>query len=206
MNTKKSIILLIACLLLSAGGYAQIRYGGRAEMSINNPTFTEGKNKLEQPPAFMIGTGVENSIPKIDMSLESLFMIGGERVKFIYPDDPENNLDLTFRLLELSTMLKKKFSTGVPVKPYVGAGMYAKFYISERVYNALLSGEKETQAHESEVDSSVGILAGAGVEVANHVNIGINWRYVITGENARFIKDGTKQQKSLFTVSLGVFF
>ena len=51
----------------------------------------------------------------------------------------------------------------------------------------------------------MGIIAGAGVRVMDMVTVGVNYRYLLSGENRR-LEDKDNYQKGLFTLSASVYF
>lgn len=200
MKPIKIIFLTLALAMLSAGGFAQIRYGMRGEISLNNPSVVIGdlSDKVEQPPVLMFGVGGEIVLPVADMGVEAAMLYGSERVKM----DIGNNqkTEIKSRFIDIPITLKKKFGLALPVKPVVSAGLFGKIYVSE--------DDDRTQALTDIFNKETfiaGLIAGAGVEIMNNFTVGVNYRYIFSGNNQRF-DSNERMQKSLFTVSASAYF
>lgn len=200
MKTTK-IIITLACLILSVSSFAQIRYGVRSEISLNNPTVDveELSCKVQQPPVLMFGVGGEIMFPVADLAIEGALLYGTEHVNMLFYDD-NKKIDLKSRFLDIPVTLKKSFGLGLPVKPVVSAGLFAKIYVSEndRNYDAIADVFNKEKV-------IAGLIVGAGAEIMNTVTVGVNYRYIFTGNNQRF-GNNDEMQKSLITISASAYF
>lgn len=200
MKTIK-IILILTCLTLCADGFAQLHYGIRGEISLNNPTvFVEELScELEQAPALMFGVGGEIMLPLGDLGVEAALLYGTERLKANFQDS-ETSIEVKSQFMDIPITLKKSFDLALPVKPYVSAGLFAKIYISDS------NSDNQTLINTFDKENFLpGLIAGAGAKIMDMVSVGVNYRYIFSDKNQRF-GDEENMQKSLITVAASVYF
>lgn len=76
MKPTKIIFLTLALAMLSAGGFAQFRYGVRGEVSVNNPSveITSLDMLIKQASVLLFGVGGESRLPVNNLSLEGVML------------------------------------------------------------------------------------------------------------------------------------
>lgn len=196
MNPTK-IIFTLVCLTLWAGGFAQLRYGVRGEVSVNNPSFhsVDLDVRLKQAPVLLFGVGGELGLPVNNLSVEGAMLYGYENVS-LKGAGVVRDLLLKTHYIDVPLTAKMRFDIiGIPVKPVVLAGAVFKMYVSEEDRKDATIFDKFKKN-----EFLAGIIAGAGVEIMNMVTVGANYRHLLSGENRRLADYpliGTQQGTSI---------
>lgn len=201
MKKPKIIFLTIAISMLSAGSFAQLRYGLRGEMSLNNPTIEVPSldMQLKQEPVFLFGVGGELDLSVNNLSLEGALLYGNEKVSF-EGEGVSKKSQVKTHYIDVPLTANMRFDIGAPVMPVISAGPVFKMYVSEN------DGQDKTIFDKFNKDEFlVGIIAGAGVEIMNMVTVCVNYRHLLSGENRR-LADEENYQKGLITLSAKVYF
>lgn len=196
--------LVIASICIWSIGFAQTKYGVRGEISLNNKSFEDGTEwSVKHYPVFMGGAGMEYPFSKWDLHFESAMQFGKMKLSFINKIDNANNLDITTMIFDLSGVVKKKIETNSPVKPFLSAGLYINSYLSEDDFNSIIDGTGTTAKGGSN-KTAVGLITGAGIEIAEMVNVGINYRYLFSDGYLLRINPEGKNEKGMITVFVSV--
>lgn len=202
MKPTKIIFLTLALAMLSVGGFAQLRYGVRGEVSVNNPSveITSLDMLIKQAPVLLFGVGGELGLPVNNLSLEGAMLYGYEKVSF-EGDGVTGKSQSKTHYIDVPITAKMRFDIiGVPVKPVISAGPVFKMYVSEDDRHDATIFDKFNKD-----EFLVGVIAGAGVDIMGMVTVGVNYRHLLSGENRR-LADENNTQKGLFTLSASVYF
>ena len=201
MKTTKIIFLTLALTMLSAGSFAQLRYGVRGEVSLNNPSFysTDLDIQVEQAPVLLFGVGGEMPLLVNVLSIEGAMLYGYENVSF-KGEGVTRDLHFKTHYVDVPLTAKMKFDISAPVMPVISAGPVFKMYISEDDRKDATIFDKFNKS-----EFLMGVIAGAGVEIMNMVTVGVNYRHLLSGENRR-LADESNLQKGLLTISASVYF
>lgn len=183
MNTMSKIrskrrmmgLILSALLFIGIGqAHAQLRLGVKGGLNIATVHFSTDVLQADNVTGFQIGPMIEGSLPLVGVGFDAAILyaqkgletknVGGEKttLKNDYIDVPVN--------------LKWKF--GLPVvKIYLAAGPYVGFRVG---------GNKIWEIPGSMVDQvetksfSAGLNFGAGAELINHLQVGLNYGLGLT--------------------------
>ncbi|HHU27250.1 MAG TPA: porin family protein [Bacteroidales bacterium] len=201
MKTTKIILLTFALAMLSAGGFAQLRYGVRGEVSVNNPSIDVASLDIlmKQAPVLLFGVGGELGLPVNNLSLEGALLYGNESIRLV-GEGVSGKSQFKTHYIDVPLTANIKVDIGAPVTPVLSLGPVFKMYVSEE-------DRKDTTIFDkfNKDEFLVGIIAGAGVRVMDMVTVGVNYRYLLSGENRR-LEDKDNYQKGLFTLSASVYF
>ena len=186
MNTR-TITKIIAILLLamcSMPAFSQLRFGVRADVGLNNPTFGPATFEVENLTSFSIGPTLELMIPVVNFGVETALLYSNSRMNVTsrwtplpgsYPDPGFALLgEIRNHYLLLPVNAKKKFGLGIlPMQLFATAGPYIGYLIS--------SNRVEVEAIDESVRSfKAGIGLGFGVEVLRRLQVGVQYRLQLT--------------------------
>ena len=186
MNTR-TITKIIAILLLamcSMPAFSQLRFGVRADVGLNNPTFSTEALRVENLNSFSVGGTMELMIPVINFGVEASLLYNNSRMNVSLPPPPpdvarppvgENNREVSNHYLLLPVNAKKKFGLGIlPMQLFATAGPYIGYLISGD--RADVGTMEEMRAR----DFKAGIGLGFGVEVLRRLQVGVQYRLQLT--------------------------
>ncbi len=201
MKPTKIIFLTLVLAMLSSSSFAQFRYGVRGEVSLNNPSFYSADLdiQLKQAPVLLFGVGGELGLPVNNLSVEGSMLYGYETVS-LKGAGATGDLQFKTHYIDVPLTAKMRFDISEYAKPVISVGPVFKMYVSEEDRRGATIFDKFNKN-----EFLAGIIAGAGVEVINMITVGVNYRYLLSGENRR-LTDENNSQKGLFTVSASVYF
>jgi hypothetical protein len=172
-------IVLLSMLALPA--FSQVKFGVKADVGLNNPTFDSNALKVENMTSYSIGPSIEAMFPfaVVDFGIEASLLYNDNRMTVSNLSgegtSPEN--DVSNRYLMLPVNAKVKFGLGMllPLRMYATAGPYAGY---------LISGDKiDLQGIGNDIKAKsfqAGANIGLGVEVLKMVQVGLNYRVQLT--------------------------
>lgn len=200
--------LAIACLVFigASQANAQLRFGlkGGFDVSSNrlNKDILNAHNRL----GFQVGGTMELMAPIVGWGGELSVLYGHQQneVKGV-KSDPNKSVSLSdYNYLRIPLNLKKKFSIMGLFGVFIQAGPYAEFKLS--------GGDFKDQGNAIEQYKSksygMGLNAGAGVELLNHLELGMYYRKSLTdnyGDNAHW-ENIVKKRPDNWSINLSYFF
>ena len=186
MKTKTIIrgsMILLIFALSSAPLFSQVKFGVKAEVGLNNPSFNTDALKVDNMTSYSIGPSIEAMFPfaVVDFGIEASLLYNDSRMTIANlsgeTDGPEE--DVSNRYLNLPLNAKVKFGLGgLPLKLFAAAGPYAGYLISE--------GESIQEINDNLKAKSfqAGANIGAGLEILNMIQVGVNYRVQLTDNYA----------------------
>ena len=184
MNTKtiKKCVAILLLAMLSMPAFSQLRFGVRADVGLNNPTFSTEALQVENLTSFSVGPTLELMIPLINFGIETSLLYNNHRMNVSGED--VRNAEITNHYLLLPVNAKKKFGLGIlPMQLFLTAGPYVGFLLS----GDELSFSVTEPATYQEVDArsfQAGLGFGFGVEVLRRVQVGVQYRLQLTDNYA----------------------
>jgi hypothetical protein len=174
--TKCTAILLLA--MLSAPAFSQLRFGVRADVRLNNPTFSTDALKVENLTSYSAGPALEFMLPATGFGIDFALLYNNNRMN-VHPAGTEAK-EIVNQYLQFPVNVKKKFGLSVlPAKLYAAAGPYVGYLISGDKINISDIAE-DVKAK----NFQAGIGLGFGVEVWERLQIGVNYREKLTDNYA----------------------
>ena len=177
MNTKtiKKCVAILLFAMLTMPAFSQLRFGVRADVGLNTPSFSTEVFEVENLTSFSIGPTVEFMLPIVGFGIETALLYNNHRMN-ISGSDVRGDYKVTNHYLLLPVNAKKKFGLGVlPAQLFATAGPYVGF---------LLSGDEfritEIQEGISARSFQAGIGLGFGVEVLRRLQVGVQYRLQLT--------------------------
>lgn len=214
MKTHTKITCLFAILLLFANvdtAYSQLRFGvkGGFDVSSNriNKDILNASNRL----GFQIGGTMELMAPIIGLGGELSVLYGhqqfdvkGTKSTVSGGTTPEYELS-DYNYLRVPLNLKKKFSVVGLFGVFIQAGPYVEFKLSGADFEEKGGIDKQWESK----SFGAGVNAGAGIELMNHLELGMYYRKQLTDsydDDAPSIGDLWKKKPDNWSVNLTYFF
>ena len=198
---------LLAILMMGGTVSAQVRFGIRGEVGINQPSFTRDLYSVENMNDFKVGPTLEFMLPVVDFGIEGSVLYSNEKmnVKTVSEQGIKTIVeDISSHSIDVPVNLKYKIGLISPVKVFLAAGPYANF--------RLAGDDFEYEAFMDKVEAKkfqAGINLGAGLELINRVAVGFNYRMKLTDDyavNEPALEDIFNQKDGIWFVTATLFF
>jgi len=187
MKTKKmirrSLFILIASMLTSSL-FGQIRFGVKADVGLNNPSFNSEALKVENMTSYSIGPSLEAMFPftVINFGIEASLLYNDNRMTVSNLTDGQSSPsnEVSNRYLYLPLNAKIKFGLGMlPLRMYAVAGPYAGYLISGDGIN-IGDINDDIKAKEFQAGANIGL----GLELFKMLQVGVNYGVQLTDNYA----------------------
>jgi hypothetical protein len=187
MKTKKMIrtsLFILTTLMLTPTLFGQIRFGVKADVGLNNPSFDSEAVQVENMTSYSIGPSLEAMFPfaVIDFGIEASLLYNDNRMTVSNLTDGESATtnDVSNRYLYLPLNAKIKFGLGMlPLRMYAVAGPYAGYLISGEGID-LEDMQQDLKAKEFQAGANIGL----GVELFKMLQVGVNYGVQLTDNYA----------------------
>lgn len=187
MKTKKMIrtsLFILTTLMLTPTLFGQIRFGVKADVGLNNPSFDSEAVQVENMTSYSIGPSLEAMFPfaVIDFGIEASLLYNDNRMTVSNLTDGESATtnDVSNRYLYLPLNAKIKFGLGMlPLRMYAVAGPYAGYLISGDGID-LEDMQQDLKAKEFQAGANIGL----GVELFKMLQVGVNYGVQLTDNYA----------------------
>ncbi len=187
METKtifKAGVAMLLLSMLSVPAFSQIRFGIKADVGLNNPSFTSDALKVENMTSYSIGPSLEAMIlpfgPDLGIEASLLYNDNHMTVAQLSEEGTEADIEVSNRYLMLPVNAKLKFRMGMlPLRLYVAAGPYAGYLIQ--------GDELDFEQTASDIEAKkfqAGANIGIGFEVLKLIQVGVNYRTQLTDNYA----------------------
>lgn len=180
---RRSLFILIATML-STSLFAQIRFGVKADVGLNNPSFDSEAVKVENMTSYSIGPSIEMMFPfaVADFGVEASLLYNDNRMTVSNLTDGERTSpnEILNRYLYLPLNAKIKFGLGMlPLRMYASAGPYAGYLIGGDEID-LQAMQDDLKAKEFQAGANLGL----GVELFRMLQVGVNYGVQLTDNYA----------------------
>jgi len=176
---RGSVILLLLALL-STPVFSQIKFGVKADVGLNNPTFSTEALKVENMTSYSIGPSVEALLPltAVDVGFDLSLLYNDNRMSVANLTGNNNGekIEVSNRYLNLPVNVKAKLGLGgLPLKLYGSAGPYIGYLISgDKIDFQSMSDDIKAKSFQA------GANIGAGLEILGMVQVGVNYNVKLT--------------------------
>jgi hypothetical protein len=182
MKTKTIIrngVVLLLLTMFSVPAFSQIRFGIKADVGLNNPSFSSDALKVENMTSYSIGPSIEAMLLPLgvaDLGIEASLLYNDNRMTVSRLTGGEGEKDVSNRYLTLPVNAKLKFGLGaLPLRLYAAAGPYAGYLISgDEISIPDISADVKAR------DFQAGVNVGVGFEVLRFIQVGVNYRVQLT--------------------------
>lgn len=209
-NLSTKLVLIVCFALINIGvASSQLRFGikGGFDVSSNrlNKDILNAHNRL----GFQVGGTMELMAPLIGWGAELSALYGHQKYDLDGIKDANDKSEYSlsnYNYLRVPLNLKKKFSVVGLFGVFIQAGPYIEFKLS--------GGDAEKKGSDGIVNEwksksfGAGLNAGAGVELINHLEIGMYYRKALTdnySDNDAF-KNILRKKPDNWSVNLTYFF
>jgi len=188
MKTKtiyKAGMAIVLLSMLSVPAFSQIRFGIKADVGLNNPSFSSDALKVENMTSYSIGPSIEAMLLPLavaDLGIEASLLYNDNRmtVSRLSGEGTEADREVSNRYLMLPVNAKLKFGMGMlPLKLYAVAGPYAGYLIQG---DKLDFGQTADDIKAKEFQAGANI--GVGFEILRMIQAGVNYRVQLTDNYA----------------------
>lgn len=211
MRTFSRICILSVLLLIFSVSTttAQLRFGVKGGVDVTNNRINKDILDADNRLGFQIGGTLEFMAPIVALGGELSVIYGLQKGdENLRPEVtgsiPEYELS-DYHYLRVPLNLKKKFSIVGLVGVFISAGPYVEFKLSGADFEEKGNIEKQYKSK----SFGAGVNAGAGIELMNHLEIGMYYRKSLTNnydEDTPSIGDIWKKHPENWTVGLTYFF
>lgn len=208
-TTKYNKLIIALCFVLLNVGIAssQIRFGVKGGFDVSSTRINKDILNAHNRLGFQIGGTMEVMAPLVGWGGEVSVLYGHQQYDVKGMKDPSKG-DYTmtnYDYLRIPLNLKKKFSILGLLGAFIQAGPYAEVKLSGGDFK-----EKGGFNQFKSKSFGMGINAGAGIEVLNHLELGMYYRKALTNDyssNKPGIGDYLwKKKPSNWSVNLTYFF
>lgn len=212
MKTKHYFIGIFAILLSFANltdTSAQLRFGLKGEVGLNNTTFKKSDLQVENLNSFSVGPTMEFMLPLavVNLGVDAALLYNDNRMEvsnFMGGNNPTKQ-EVNNRYLKLPVNAKFKYPIAMlPLSLYAAAGPYAAYLISGDKID-FKSIEKDIEANKFEA----GINIGVGAEVLKMLQVGFTYSAKLT-DNYSLDKpewdDVLNHKSGTWAISASLFF
>jgi hypothetical protein len=199
---KKVITIFTAfSFVLISTLQADIRLGVKAGVNLANTSFNKNIVKSSNFTGFQVGPIVEFKLPVIGLGMDAAVLYNQQGLKLKGVSHKERQ-----STLEIPVNLKFKFGLIDHLGGYLTAGPYASFKLSGRNFHWAYNNVKNEFKNKS---FGAGLNFGAGFELFEHVQIGVNYHLGLTNEykllNTSTIRD-LKGKTRVWSVTTSLLF
>jgi len=180
----KAGMVMLLLSMLSVPAFSQIRFGIKADVGLNNPSFSSDALNVENMTSYSIGPSLEAIIMPFgpDLGIEASLLYNDNRmtVTHLTGEGTEADREVSNRYLMLPVNAKLKFGMGMlPLRIHAAAGPYAGYLIQgEELDVDQVAGD--IKAKEFQAGANIGV----GFEVLRLLQIGVNYRVQLTDNYA----------------------
>ena len=186
---KKWITLFTVTVCLAMPAKAQIKFGVKGGLNLASASLSDAwdaKGNADNYTGFFIGPMVDITIPIIGLGVDGALMYSQKGAKISFDDDLGST---TFKQqgIEIPVNLKYSIGLGSSASIYFAAG--PSFYFNMKSDDDLTF---DTMKGSLDYDKSeVSLNLGAGVNLLNHLQLGVNYNMGLT-DSAKAKIDSSK--------------
>ena len=178
-TTYKTVVVLLLLTMLSVPAFSQIRFGVKADVGLNNPSFSSDALKVENMTSYSIGPTIEALLAPLGVAnfgIEAALLYNDNRMTVAQLTGGEGEKEVSNRYLMLPVNAKFKFGAGMlPLRLYAAAGPYAGYLISgDEISIPDISAD--VKAKEFQAGANIGV----GFELLRFIQVGVNYRVQLT--------------------------
>ncbi|MFA5650090.1 MAG: porin family protein [Proteiniphilum sp.] len=213
MKTSRIIkinTVLILVTLLSVPAFSQVKFGVKGSVGLNNPDFNTPDEtfNVDNMTTYSIGPSVEAMLLPLgggNFGIEAALLYNDNRMTISRLSGGGEAEEVSNRYLNLPVNAKLKLGLGaLPLKLFAAAGPWAGYLISGEEIN--LEGiADDIKAKEFQAGANI----GAGIELFNMIQVGLNYSIKLTDNYADDIpnwSDPLNGKSESWTITGTVYF
>ena len=213
MKTSRIIkinIVLILVTMLSIPAFSQVKFGVKGSVGLNNPDFNTPDEtfNVDNMTTYSIGPAIEAMFLPLaggSFGIEAALLYNDNRMTISRLSGDEEAEEVSNRYLNLPINAKLKLGLGaLPLKLFAAAGPWAGYLISGEEID--LEGiADDIKAKEFQAGANI----GAGIELFNMIQVGLNYSIKLTDNYANDIpnwSDPLNGKNESWTITGTVYF
>lgn len=217
-----STLIVAVCLLIAAPAQAQLRWGLKVGMNLNNASVKGLKDnfKAENRAGFFVGPMLDISIPLGGLGVDASLLYSQRNTDITYQTTGTRTDTKTNRQHAIDIPINLKYSIGLGdmASVFVFAGPDFSFNVkSDNILKQMgdLSGE-DLKIKNAAKKADIGLNVGLGVKLINHLQIAANYNIPFgdsakesftSGQVPNFMSGNVfKKQNKIWQVSLAYMF
>ncbi len=196
----KCLVTVCLALIVSVQANAQLRFGVKGGYDVSSNDINKNIMNADNRLGFQAGVTMELMIPVVGLGGELSALYGHQQYDVKSGDSGYDLSDYDYLRVPLN--LKKKFSLIGLLGVFVQAGPYIEFKINGGDFKDIDNIYKSKSF-------GTGINAGAGIELLNHLELGMYYRKALTdnyGDDTPDFDDIWKKKPDSWSVDLTYFF
>lgn len=174
MKKVTGLVLIILMAFIAVPAKSQLKFGVKGGLNISSVHLNSDILKADNVTGFQIGPMIETTIPLIGVGLDAAILYSQKGMDVKSETGTSTNVKTDY--IDVPVNLKWKF--GLPIiKGYLAAGPYIGFRVGgDKFWEIPGSVVGQVKAK----NFSAGLNFGAGVELINHLQVGINYGLGLT--------------------------
>ena len=200
---KNIIILCVLSFVLTSTVRSDTRLGVKAGVNLANFFINENALRTSNFTGYQVGPIVEFKLPVVGMGFDIAMLYNQQGLKFKFHDIDFEERQST---LDVPVNLKFKFGLYESLWGYLTAGPYVSFKLKGYDFSSMPENIRNELKNES---FGAGINLGGGIELFEHLQIGVNYRIGLTDDykslNSSTI-DELKSKTKIWSVTAIYFF
>lgn len=174
MKKVTGLVLIILMAFIAVPVKSQLKFGVKGGLNISSVHLNSDILKADNVTGFQIGPMIETTIPLIGVGLDAAILYSQKGMDVKSETGTSTNVKTDY--IDVPVNLKWKF--GLPIiKGYLAAGPYIGFRVGgDKFWEIPGSVVGQVKAK----NFSAGLNFGAGVELINHLQVGINYGLGLT--------------------------
>lgn len=188
MKRKNIIMVIVSVFVFVLPSTAQVRLGVKGGINITKVSLNKDLVATENLTGFHLGPMVEIMFPGIDLGVEAAALYSQKGMDF-----KKSSEKVSADFIDVPVSLKKKFGIG-SLKIYALAGPYLSFRVggdkswkSSKKVEDIVSGLSGLEVDTKTV--AAGINLGAGIEIIQHLQVGLQYSIGMTNDYKVALKD-----------------
>lgn len=177
----RNSMLIVLLSMLGMPAFSQVKFGVKADVGLNNPSFDSDALKVENLTSYSIGPSIEAMFLPLavaDLGIEASLLYNDNHMTVSQlSGDMIAEEDVSNRYLMLPVNAKLKFGGGgiLPLRWYAVAGPYAGYLISgDKINFQDIGGDIKAKSFQA------GANVGIGLELLKMVQVGLNYSVKLT--------------------------
>ncbi|MDR0541130.1 MAG: porin family protein [Dysgonamonadaceae bacterium] len=177
---KKSVVFIVLFLFIAGiSAQAQLKFGLKAGVNLANASLKGNvldNLKTENLTGFQVGPMLNVTIPIFGLGFDAAVLYSQDGFKYKSASEAAGEIYRTYKLntLEVPVNLKYKLTLFKLIGAYATAGPYINFKLSDNL---------KTQFEDKTFGA--GLNFGVGIELLNHLQIGVNYRNGLTDDYSK---------------------
>lgn len=206
----RNCILIVLLSMLGLPAFSQVKVGIKADVGLNNPSFSSDALKVENLTSYSIGPSIEAMLLPLgiaDLGIEASLLYNDNRMTIanLTGEGTEAEKNVSNRYLLLPINAKLKLGSGsLPLRWYAIGGPYLGYLISgDKIDFQSIGEDIKTKTFQA------GVNLGVGLELLKMIQVGVNYNVKLTdnysAEQPNW-KDPLNGKSEVWSITAAIYF